>query len=139
MAAGFLLLALAHTEPWQFIVSDVLLGFGLGLGLSVLPVLVLDAGSADRTGVDTGIYSTAKTLGGSVSGAVFAAILTAMTFKGGRFPTETAYETVWWICTAIAVLVAAAAAAALVIPAPTAARPHTASASTAQGKAAGTA
>ncbi|WP_439680986.1 hypothetical protein [Embleya sp. MST-111070] len=121
MAAGFVLLAVAHSRAWHFFASDVGLGLGLRLGLGMLPVLVLDASAADRTGVDTGIYSTAKTLGGSVSGAVFAAILAGMTFKGGRFPAETAYETVWWSCAAISLL-AAATAAFLATPAPTTAR-----------------
>ncbi|MEU0932548.1 MFS transporter [Embleya sp. NPDC005971] len=119
IASGFVFLALAHGEPWQFIVADVALGLGLGLGLSMLPVLVLDSSAADRTGVDTGIYSTAKTLGGSLSGAVFAAVLTSMTVKGGRFPSETAYETVWWISAGVSLLIAATAAVLTTTP-----RPH---------------
>ncbi|MFI6977077.1 hypothetical protein ACIBSV_00655 [Embleya sp. NPDC050154] len=68
---------------------------------------------------DTGTYSTAKTFGGSISGAVFAAIPTGTTVKGGRFPSETAYETVWGISAGVSLLIAATAAVLT-----TTARPH---------------
>ncbi|MFF1354931.1 MFS transporter [Streptomyces sp. NPDC058297] len=110
MAAGYTTLVLAHAEPWQFVAANLVLGFGIGLGLSAMPALVLDASPADRTGIATGVYNTSKTLGGSVSGAVFAAILTAVTFKGTEIPTESAYTTVWWCCAGVSLLVAAAAA-----------------------------
>ncbi|MYS86666.1 hypothetical protein [Embleya scabrispora] len=37
-------------------------------------------------------------------------IRTGMTPKGGRFPTETAYGTVWWISAGVSLLIAATAA-----------------------------
>lgn len=58
---------------------------------------------------DTGIYSTAKTLRQHLRSR-FAAIPTGMTVKGGRFPSETAYETVRWISAGVSLLIAATAA-----------------------------
>ncbi|WP_326687301.1 MULTISPECIES: MFS transporter [unclassified Streptomyces] len=110
MAVGYAALVLAHGAVWQFVAANSLTGFGTGLALSAMPALVLDASPAERTGVATGIYNTAKTLGGSVSGAVFAAILSAVTFAGTDVPTESAYTTVWWCCAAVSALVALAAA-----------------------------
>ncbi|MEV0319733.1 MFS transporter [Streptomyces sp. NPDC050658] len=109
MAVGYAALVFAHTEIWEFVAANLVLGFGIGLGLSAMPALVLDASPADRTGIATGVYNTSKTLGGSVSGAVFAAILTAITFEGTEVPTESAYTTVWWCCAGVSVLIAVAA------------------------------
>lgn len=110
MAAGYVFLIVAHDEPWQFVVVNAVVGSGVGLALSAMPVLVVDASPQERTAIATGIYNTAKTVGGSVAGAVFAAILTAITFKGTKIPTIDAYTTVWWCCAGVSVLVAVAAA-----------------------------
>ncbi|MER5495277.1 MFS transporter [Streptomyces sp. NPDC002454] len=109
MAVGYTSMAFAHDEPWQLIVANMAMGFGIGLSMSAMPALVLDASPADRTGIATGIYNTVKTLGGSVSGAVFAAILTAKTFPGTAVPTESAYTAVWWCCAGVSVFVIVAA------------------------------
>ncbi|MFG3140326.1 MFS transporter [Streptomyces sp. NPDC048211] len=110
MAAGYLVLIAAHDEPWQFVVVNIVVGTGVGLALSAMPVLIVDSSPHERTAIATGIYNTAKTVGGSVAGAVFAAILTAVTFKGTGIPTIDAYTTVWWCCAGVSVLVAVAAA-----------------------------
>ncbi|WP_171171964.1 MFS transporter [Streptomyces sp. I05A-00742] len=113
MAGGYAFLVLAHAEPWQFVLANVPIGLGTGLALTAMPALILDASPADRTGIATGVYNTAKTLGGSVSGAVFAAVLTAMTFHGTKIPTESAYSAVWWCCAGVSILITAAAGAVL--------------------------
>ncbi|MFE5395963.1 MFS transporter [Streptomyces sp. NPDC056568] len=109
MCAGYLLLTAAHDHPWQFIVANCLIGFATGLCLSAMPALVLDASPAERTGIATGIHNTAKTIGGSVAGAVFATVLTALTLPGTDVPTENAYRTVWACCAGVALLVTASA------------------------------
>jgi MFS family permease len=109
LAAGYLLLAFAHSQPWEVVVANSLLGFGVGLTLGTLPALVLEAAPAERTGIATGIYNTTKTLGGSVSGAVFGAVFTAITFAGTDIPTEHAFVVVWLCCAAVSLLTLAAA------------------------------
>ncbi|MFJ9446996.1 MFS transporter [Kitasatospora sp. NPDC101235] len=122
LAAGYTTLVLTHHAVWQFALLNVGLGFGTGLVLSTLPALVLDVSPADRTGIATGLYSTAKTLGGSIGSAVFAAVLTAMTVQGTTVPTEAAYTTVWWLCAAVSLGITGAVAVLLRRdPAPTAA------------------
>ncbi|MGX1543081.1 MFS transporter [Streptomyces adustus] len=105
MSAGYLVLTALHGRPWQFVVANCLIGFGTGLCLSAMPALILDASPADRTGIATGIHNTTKTIGGSVAGAVFAAVLTALTLPGTQVPTESAYRTVWACCAGVALLV----------------------------------
>jgi MFS family permease len=106
MTLGYVCLTFAHGEPWQFLLANSIIGFGTGLGLGALPGLVLDASPADRTGIATGVYNTTKTLGGSVSGAVFAALLTSITIGASKVPSEHAYVVVWWCCAAVSVLIA---------------------------------
>lgn len=111
MTAGYAVLVLAHGEPWQFVAANSLIGFATGLSISAMPALIMDASPADRTGIATGLHNTAKTLGGSVAGAVFAAVLTAVTLQGTEVPTESAYRIVWACCAAVALLIAVAALA----------------------------
>ncbi|MEU6017991.1 MFS transporter [Streptomyces sp. NPDC047515] len=118
MVIGYVFLIVAHDEPWQFVVVNAVVGSGIGLALSAMPVLIVESSPHERTAIATGIYNTAKTVGGSVAGAVFAAILTAITFKGTKIPTIDAYTTVWSCCAGVAALIAVAAAVA--------ARPRTA-------------
>jgi MFS family permease len=108
-AAGYAALVFAHDEPWQFVAANIVLGLGTGFAISSMPALVVDASPADRTGTATGVYNTAKTLGGSVAGAVFAAILTSQVISGTTIPRESAYMTVWGFCAVTSLLVAAIA------------------------------
>ncbi|MGC0420389.1 MFS transporter [Embleya sp. AB8] len=106
MTVGYVFLTLGHGAPWQFLVANSVIGLGTGLALGALPGLVLDASPADRTGIATGVYNTTKTLGGSVAGAVFAALLTSLTIGHSKVPTEHAYVAVWWCCAGVSVLIA---------------------------------
>lgn len=108
MAVGYVVMVLAHGAPWQFVTANCLIGLGTGLALGGLPSLVLDGAPADRTGTATGVFNSFKTLGGSVGGAVFASVLTGITFAGTQVPKESAYTTVWLCCAGVSVLVALA-------------------------------
>jgi MFS family permease len=110
LAGGYIAVLYAHQSAWQFVLVNLVLGFGTGLVLSSLPALVLDVSPADRTGIATGIYSTAKSLGGSVGSTVFAALLTAMTIGGTTVPTESAYRAVWGVCAFVSLGITIAAA-----------------------------
>ncbi|MBC3839457.1 MFS transporter [Streptacidiphilus sp. 4-A2] len=109
LAAGYAALVLAHHAIWQLVLLNAVLGLGTGLVLSSLPGLILDVSPADRTGIATGVYSTAKTLGGSIGSAAFAAILSSLTIRNTAVPTQSAYTTVWWLCAAASLGVTLAA------------------------------
>ncbi|MFC1403393.1 MULTISPECIES: MFS transporter [Streptacidiphilus] len=106
--ASYALIALAHSAPWQFVVSGVLAGVGLGLVIGALPVQIMGHLPADQTGIGTGIYNTLKALAGSVSGAAFAAVLDHNLLKlpvpGVELSDLHGYVIVWTSCAVICLL-----------------------------------
>ncbi|MEV4559530.1 MFS transporter [Kitasatospora sp. NPDC049285] len=94
---GYAVIALGHAAAWQFVLGGALAGFGGGLGLSLLPALLMRRLPADQTGIGTGVYNTLKSLAGAAAGAVAAAVLNALVLRAG-VPTEGAYTLVWTGC-----------------------------------------
>ncbi|MEU9065115.1 MFS transporter [Streptomyces sp. NPDC048430] len=92
-------LAMAHDHPWQFVVSSVLAGIGLGLVAGALPVIIMGHLPADQTGIGTGLYNTLKAIAGSISGAIFAAVLNrhllVLPMPGVKLSDEHGYTIVW--------------------------------------------
>lgn len=108
LTASYALIAVAHDAPWQFVVSGVLAGSGLGLVLGALPVQIMGYLPADQTGIGTGIYNTLKALAGSVSGAVFGVVLDRNLLKipipGVSLADIHGYILVWTSCAAVCLL-----------------------------------
>jgi MFS family permease len=74
-AAGFLLLAVAHSQPWQVIVAGILANAYISLGYGALPALVVSEVDADETGVATSMNAIARTVGSSTAAAIVALLL----------------------------------------------------------------
>ncbi|WP_249998343.1 MFS transporter [Actinoplanes sp. M2I2] len=109
-AAGYVLTALAHDTVGVFVAWQVLVGVGNGLVLAVLSGYVVTHAPADAVGISSGLLNTARTVGGAVSGAAFAAVMAAMVTRpaGAARPvtTEAGYMTVWLVCAALVLAVA---------------------------------
>lgn len=103
LAASALALALAHDEAWQ--VAAGTLGVGIGLGLAIGPAATLVAAGVRRaqTGVATALNSVTRRIGGAVGGQVAAALLAAISLRGGE-PAEGAF-TLGFLATAAVALV----------------------------------
>jgi hypothetical protein len=112
-ALGYVLTALVHGSAAVFVVWQVLIGVGNGVVLSVLSTLVVNRAPADAVGISSGVFNTARTIGGAVSGAAFAAVMAAMLAlpPGAAKPitSEAGYVTVWLACAALALGVTAIA------------------------------
>ncbi|MBX7433154.1 MFS transporter [Mycobacterium sp. Y57] len=102
--AGFLLIAFAHTAPWQVIVASILANAYISLGYGALPALVVAEVSSADTGVATGVNAIARTIGSSVAAAVVAVLLARTTATG--MPAESSF---------VAIFVGGAATAGLAI------------------------
>jgi MFS family permease len=101
--AGYTAIAVAHTAVWQIAVPAAVSGYGAGIGLSLLPSLLMRRLPADRTGIGTGVYNTLKSLAGALAGAAAAAVLDSWALRHG-VPTEGAYVAVWVGCALLCAL-----------------------------------
>jgi EmrB/QacA subfamily drug resistance transporter len=125
-AAAFGGMALAHAEPWHFIVFGALFGIGLTLSLASMANLVVSAVDPHEIGVASGINTVTRTVGGSFGAAVAAAILSTHTISGTPIPTEGAYTATFAFSAGAALL---ALVATLAVPRPSSARAQRADAS----------
>jgi len=113
---AFVLLALEHEHPWQFIVSAALLGCGISFAFASMANLIVGAVPQSEVGIATGINTIMRTVGGAFGAAVATAVLTANTIPGSSLPTEGAYTAAFVLSAAGGVL---AVCAALRVPAST--------------------
>ena len=106
-ATGYVLTALVHGSVGAFVVWQVLVGVGNGLVLAALSVYVVAHAPADSVGISSGLFNAARSVGGAVSGAAFAAVMAALLVRLPGLPrpitAEAGYVTVWLVCAALAV------------------------------------
>jgi MFS family permease len=113
VAVSFAILAVRHVSLMEITATKVLAGLGLGIALSAMPTVVVEAADESRSGVAAAVYNNVKSFGGSFAGGVIAALMTALPHATGRdsdTPGENSYVLVWLLC---ALCAAGAATAAM--------------------------
>lgn len=82
------ILAAAHAQTWQVIVSAVLINSYISLAYGALPALVIREVEVGETGVATSVSAIARTVGAALAAAIVAVLL-------GRnphgYPPESSY------------------------------------------------
>jgi predicted MFS family arabinose efflux permease len=115
-AAGYLLTVVAHGSMGAFVAWQALIGIGNGLVLAAFSTVVVTRAPADAVGISAGLFNTARTVGGAVAGAAFAAIMAALLVRppgaAAAVTSEAGYVTVWIVCAALSLAVAAIAVVA---------------------------
>ncbi len=101
-ASCFILLTVAHAQPWQMLLAALLLGIGVALALSPLGNIVVQAVPPEQTGVATGMNSVMRTLGGALGGQLAATFIASNTAHG--LPTVTGFEEAFIIAAAFLVV-----------------------------------
>lgn len=109
---AYVVLALAHTQPWEIYVVSTLLGVGLGLAFSAMSNLIVHAVPPSQTGVASGMNANIRTIGGAVGASIMASIVTSTLLADG-YPAESGYTVGFAF---LAVVTLAAVIAALFIP-----------------------
>ncbi|OBK63270.1 MFS transporter [Mycobacterium colombiense] len=104
--AGFLLIALSHSQAWQVIIAAVLVNAYISLAYGALPALVVSEVESHETGVATGMNAIARTLGGSVAAAVVAVLLSRSTGTP-PIPLESGFAAIFFAGAGTAALVIA--------------------------------
>lgn len=102
-AAGYGLICAGHDAAWQFVLPTACAGLGGGVGLTLLPGLLMRRLPVEDTGVGTGVYNTLKTLAGAAAGAAGAALLDVLVVRPD-VPSERAFVLVWAGCAALCAL-----------------------------------
>jgi predicted MFS family arabinose efflux permease len=101
-AASFLMLALAHSEPWEMLVAAALLGVGIGLAFAALGNLIVQAVPSHQTGVASGVNTVMRTLGGALGGQLSATFISENMADG--LPTVTGFTETFLMATGFLVL-----------------------------------
>jgi MFS family permease len=84
LALAYGLALIFHTEAWQILAVNVVLGVGVGLGYAAMPALIMQAVPLRETGAANGLNALMRSLGTSIASAVAGAILAlSVTTAGG--------------------------------------------------------
>jgi EmrB/QacA subfamily drug resistance transporter len=87
---AYLMLAFAHTEPWEIYLASSILGVGLGLAFSAMSNLIVQAVPHHQTGVASGMNANIRTIGGAVGAGVMSSIVTTTLLRSG-YPAASGY------------------------------------------------
>jgi MFS family permease len=109
---SFVMLAVAHGEPWQIYVASGLNGTGIGLSYAAIAMLIVDAVPQSQTGVATGMNTIMRTVGAALGAQIAAGIISAHP-GADRLPAETGYTEAFWLS---ALVLALALLCGLLIP-----------------------
>lgn len=90
-ALGAFGLTLWHDQPWQVVLSMLVLGLGVGLGIGIGGTLVTQSVSEQDTGVSNALNTTLRRVGGGIGVQIGATLLAAVTVAGTQTPQESAF------------------------------------------------
>ncbi len=110
-AAAFLLLALAHGAPIDFLISAALMGTGIGLAFAAMGNLIIGAVPPQQSGIATGMNTVTRTLGGALGGQLSATFIADHVIHG--LPAVNGFTETFWMATAF---LAVGAVAAVLVP-----------------------
>lgn len=94
-AAGNFMLLPLHANLGGYIAAAIVQGLGYGLLLGALPARLAELAPSHSTGIAAGVYNSLRTLGGSLAGAIFAAMLGAAMVAGAEFSSIGGYIAIW--------------------------------------------
>jgi predicted MFS family arabinose efflux permease len=107
---AYLWVAVSNGHGYDFLAFGAIQGIGFGIAYAALGTLAVQHVPMDQSGIASGINSLVRTAGGSVAGAVTAALLTGSTIAGtGGVPTLHAYVVCFVVVACGAALAAAIA------------------------------
>jgi MFS family permease len=96
--ASFLQLAVAHDTKAEILVSQALLGLGIGLAFASMANLIVQNVPQSQTGVATGMNAVMRSLGGAIGAQIAAAILVNHVVDG--VPSESGFTVAFLFCAA---------------------------------------
>jgi MFS family permease len=103
-AGAFGTFALLHDRTWHIVLTMALMGVGIGMAYSVMPMLIVARTPEERTASATGVNQVLRLLGGSIGAACIAAVLAAHTPAGQASPAESGYVVAVLVVAAVGLL-----------------------------------
>ncbi|MGX1668082.1 MFS transporter [Streptomyces sp. NPDC055400] len=104
-ALGYLLLIASHGSLAEVVTAIVVIGAGTGLIGPVWALMYVEDIPPQHVGRVYGIAPIlSQGVGGSISGALFAALLASNRLPGGKLPSADGFIAFWWLAAASAVL-----------------------------------
>src|SRR5207302_8432655 len=100
--AAFAYAIVAHSHPYEMLISLTLLGVGIGLAFAALGNLIVQAVPPTQTGVASGMNTVMRTLGGAVGGQLSATFIVNHMRAG--FPTVTGFTETYAMATGFLVV-----------------------------------
>ena len=101
-ALAFGWITLAHSHPYDMLISAALLGIGMGLAFAALGNLIVQAVPPEQTGVASGMNTVMRTLGGALGAQLAATLIVDSTVRG--VPTVTGFTDAFLMATAFLVV-----------------------------------
>ncbi len=99
--AGFAMLTVAHSAPWQVIAAGILINAYISLAYGALPALVVREVEPGETGVATSVNAIARTVGAAMAAALVAVLLSS---NGTGFPPESSYTVIFGLGAVMALI-----------------------------------
>ncbi|WP_232295068.1 MFS transporter [Parafrankia sp. EUN1f] len=112
-AGGMALLAVGHGEQAVVAALTTVVFTGVGLGMSVVPNIIVESVPAQATGQATGVNALVRSVGAALGSQVVATLLASSTSAGHPLPTDGAFTRAFWIAAGAAIC---ASCAAVLIP-----------------------
>jgi MFS family permease len=109
VAASFLWLVLSHSHVRDVMIYSAIMGVGIGIAYAALGTLAVQHVPMSESGIASGVNTLVRTVGGSISGAVTASVLSGHVITGTDLPNLHGYI-VSFVIVALGAAVAAAVA-----------------------------
>ncbi|MCW2953411.1 MAG: transporter, partial [Conexibacter sp.] len=97
---AFVLLAVAHREPWQIYLAAAVAGIGIGLSFAAMPNLIVATVAAGETGVALGMNTVTRWVGGALGSQMAISVLAAHPGIDG-FPAERGFTAAFALTAAV--------------------------------------
>jgi MFS family permease len=92
LAVAYAFGAIFSAQVWQIVVTNILIGVGVGFGYAALPTLIIRAVPAHETGSSSGVNTLFRSLGTSIAAGAVGAVLAASASDGAH-PSSTGFHT----------------------------------------------
>ncbi len=113
---AYVFVLLWSSEVWHLVTANALIGVGIAFSFAAMPMIIMRAVPAGKTGVSNGLNALFRSIGSASAAAVMGGVLAAMSrldADGVPHPTAAAFTVCFWIAISAAL---AATALSIAIP-----------------------